>query len=196
MASSFGSINFPHQIPNLDGRFDITCPPSTDIWDKPPSTHSFNAPIIYRTTTKDAFKSAKVTVSASWKDKYDQGGLCLVIKSSDIVRWVKTGIEFVNGEANVSTVAKDKWADWSLRPVPSESSSGTTIEIESASDGSIWVWLLGSNGQRSPLREVTWWGDLGGQTEIWIGVYVAKPAPHGEKDHLVVHFDDLDIQTR
>ncbi|KIV81717.1 hypothetical protein PV11_03880 [Exophiala sideris] len=196
MASSFSSANFGHEIPNLSGSFDITCPPSTDIWDKPPSTHSFNAPIIYKTTTKDALKSAKVTVSASWKDKYDQGGLCLVIKSSDIVRWVKTGIEFVNEQANVSTVAKDNWSDWSLRPLLSESSNEATIEIESASDGSLWVWLLGSSGQRSPLREVTWWGDLAGHTECQIGVYAAKPAPHGEKGDLVVHFDGLDIETR
>ncbi|KAI1620237.1 hypothetical protein EDD37DRAFT_169705 [Exophiala viscosa] len=195
MASNFSSINFEHKIPDLKGSFDITCPPSTDIWDKPPSTHSFNAPIIYQTTTKDALKSAKVTASASWKDKYDQGGLCLVIKSSDTVRWVKTGIEFVNGQSNVSTVAKDRWSDWSLRPLLSESSKEATIEIESADDGSLWVWLLSSDGQRSPLREVTWWGDLDGQTECDIGVYAAKPAPHGEKDDLVVHFDGLDIQT-
>lgn len=194
MASEYSEIHLKHAIPNLSGAFDITCPPGTDLWDKPPSTHSNNAPIIYRNITKDAFKSAKVTVTASWKDLYDQGGLCLVIRSSDSTRWVKAGIEFVNGSPNVSVVAKDRWSDWSLRPLLSESTDSATLEMENASDGSLWIWLLG-NGQRYPLREVTWWGDLEGTTECWIGPFAAKPAPHGEKDDLVVHFEGLLIQT-
>ncbi|KIW55069.1 hypothetical protein PV05_07381 [Exophiala xenobiotica] len=194
MASEYREIHLKHAIPDLSGAFDITCPPGTDLWDKPPWTHSKNAPIIYRSITKDAFKSAKVTVRASWKDLYDQGGLCLVIRSSDSTRWVKAGIEFVNGSPNVSVVAKDRWSDWSLRPLLSESTDGATIEMENASDGSLWVWLLG-DGQRYPLREVTWWGDLEKTTECWIGPFAAKPAPHGEKNDLVVHFQGLLIQT-
>ncbi|EXJ87362.1 hypothetical protein A1O3_04321 [Capronia epimyces CBS 606.96] len=195
MAPTFYQVHLNHAIPNLDGAFQITCSPATDIWDKPPSTHAFNAPIIYQTTTVGSFRSARVRVSAAWKDKYDQGGLCLIIRTTDTIRWVKTGIEFLNGEPNVSVVAKDRWADWSLRPSLSESSPGATIEMESAEDGSLWVWLVDSNAQKWPLREVTWWGDLEKDVECWIGVYSAKPAPHGEKEDLVVHFDELSIQT-
>lgn len=194
MGPPFRQVHLNHPIPNLDSAFQITCSPATDIWDKPPSTHSFNAPIIYATTTVGSFKSARVKVSASWKDKYDQGGLCLVIQTPETTRWVKTGIEFLNGEPNVSTVAKDHWADWSLRPLLSESTNAATVEIENAADGSLWVWLVASNSQKTPLREVTWWGDLEKGTECWIGVYAAKPAPHGEKDDLVVSFDELSIE--
>ncbi|KIX08028.1 uncharacterized protein Z518_02683 [Rhinocladiella mackenziei CBS 650.93] len=194
MAWVFKAEHLNHAIPDLSGSFQITCPPGTDIWDKPPLTHSFNAPIIYQITTKKSFKTAQVSVSAHWKDKYDQGGLCLVIKSADVTRWVKTGVEFLDGQANVSTVAKDQWSDWSLRPLLAESSNHAIIEMESAGDGSLWVWLLASDGKKSPLREVTWWGDLDKDTECWIGVYAAKPAPHGEKDDLVVYFEELSIQ--
>jgi len=196
MALDFSSIHLNHAIPDLSGSFEIICPPATDVWDKPPSTHSFNAPIIYQTTTKSAFKSATVTVSATWKDKYDQGGLCLIIKSAGNPRWVKTGIEFLDGVPNASTVAKDTWSDWSLRPLFSQSTDSATIEMENASDGSLWVWLVASDGKKAPLREVTWWGDVKENVECWIGVYAAKPAPHGEKDDLVVSFDGLSIQTR
>ena len=196
MAPTYSSIHLGHAIPDLSDPFQITCSPGTDVWDKPPSTHSFNAPIIYQITTKASFKVARVTVTANWKDKYDQGGLCLVIKSADTARWVKTGVEFLNGEPNVSTVAKDKWSDWSLRPVLSESSNDVTIELENASDGSLWVWLVASDGKKSPLREVTWWGDLENETECWIGVYAAKPAPNGQKDDLVVRFKALSIETK
>lgn len=196
MAPEFSAVHLNHAIPDLTGSFEITCPPATDIWDKPPSTHSFNAPIIYQSTTKGAFVSATVTVAAKWKDKYDQGGLCLVIKSAGNTRWVKTGIEFLDGVPNVSTVAKDKWADWSLRPVLSQSTDSTTVEVESASDGSLWVWLVAADGKKAPLREVTWWGDLDEDVECWVGVYAAKPAPHGEKDDLVVQYTELSIQVR
>ncbi len=134
-------------------------------------------------------------MTAAWKDKYDQGGLYLGIQTPDTPRWVKTGIEYLDGVPLVGTVAKDRWADWSLRPLETSSVEGVaTIELENASDGSLWVWLIGEGGQKLPLREVTWWGDLAKDREIWIGVYVAKPAPHGETDELVVKFDGLDIQ--
>ena len=115
MASGYASVHLKHDIPDLSGSFRITCSPGTDIWDKPPSTHSFNAPIIYKISTVGSFKSAKVTVSGPWKDKYDQGGLCLIIKSADMTRWVKTGIEFLDGIPLVGTAVKDRWSDWSLR---------------------------------------------------------------------------------
>lgn len=31
-------------------------------------------------------------------------------------KWVKTGIEYYNGQVLVSTVVRDRWADWSLYP--------------------------------------------------------------------------------
>ena len=189
---SYQSVHLSHSIPDLSGPFDITCSPDTDVWDKPPSTHAFNAPIIYRTTTVGSLKSARVTISADWTHRYDQGGLCLVVNSSGSRKWVKTGIEFENDQVNVSTVATEKWSDWSL--IPLEASSKATIEMEVEKDGSLWVRLLSSDGKNTPLREVTWWADLPKEAELWVGVYVAKPAPHGEKEDLVVHFEDLKVE--
>ena len=196
MTSDYKSVHLQHGIPDLSGTFEITVSPRTDVWDKPPSTHSFNAPIIYRTSTVGSFKSAKVTVTGPWKDKYDQGGLYLGIQTADTPRWVKTGIEFLDGVPLIGTVAKDRWSDWSLRPLLAETLSDglATVEMENASDGSLWVWLVSEGGQKLPLREVTWWGDLKKSTEVWIGVYAAKPAPHGEKGDLTVKFQGLNIQ--
>lgn len=197
MAVNYAAVHLhQHPIPDTSGSFQLTSPPGTDVWDKPPSTHSFNAPIIYQTTTVGALKTAKVTVSAQWKDRYDQGGLVLVVKTPDRTRWVKTGIEFEYGIPNISTVAKDEWSDWSLRPLLAESTNKATIELEVVSDGSLWVWLVGSDGKKHALREVTWYGSLDKNVEIWAGVYVAKPAPNGEKDDLIVDFDGLVIETQ
>ena len=191
---SYQSIHFDHPIPDLSGAFDITCSPRTDVWDKPPSTHSFNAPIIYQITTVGALKLARVTISSKWTHKYDQGGLCLVVNASGSRKWVKTGVEFENDQPNVSTVATERWSDWSLTPLPGTSEA--TVEMEVAKDDSLWVRMLEMNGKTTPLREVTWWADLPKDAECWVGVYVAKPAPHGEKEELVVHFEDLKIELK
>ena len=191
---SYQAVHLSHPIPELSGPFDITCCPGTDVWDKPPATHSFNAPIIYRTTTVGSLKAAKVTISSEWKHKYDQGGLCLVVNPSGSRKWVKTGVEFENDQPNVSTVATDRWSDWSL--IPLQDASRATVWIEVTNDGSLWVRLLKEDGRVTPLREVTWWADLPKEAECWVGVYVAKPAPHGEEEDLTVHFQDLKIEVK
>lgn len=180
---------------HLSEPFILKCPSETDLWDKPPSTHSSNAPCVLKSTTKGRFVSAKVTVTADWVQKYDQGGLVLLIsQGSDLTRWVKTGIEFLNGQPHVSTVATYKWSDWSLRPTASLHSRSATIELESNEDGSLWVYLLDEKTQRMPLREVTWWGDVDKDAEVSVGVYAAKP----DKDPKVleVSFEGIEINIR
>jgi uncharacterized protein len=172
MSPAYQAVHLSHDIPDLSGSFTIECPPKTDVWDKPPSTHSFNAPIIYRTTTVGAFKKAKVTVSATWKDKYDQGGLALVVDPNGGRQWVKSGIEFENDQPNVSTVATPKWSDWSLLPLKGRSKAA--IEIERSEDGSLWVYVFEEDGSKTALREVTWWADLPQDAELWVGPYAAK----------------------
>ncbi|ETN43044.1 uncharacterized protein HMPREF1541_02202 [Cyphellophora europaea CBS 101466] len=191
MSPAYQAVFLPHAIPDLSKPFDIKCPPNTDVWDKPPSTHSFNAPIIYQTTTIGSFEKARVTVSASWKDRYDQGGLALVVNSATGRQWVKSGIEFENGQSNLSTVATSKWSDWSLLPLGSRTTA--TLEVETTKDGSLWVYVIEDDGSKAALREVTWWADLPKDAALWVGPFAAKPAPNGEKEDLVVHFDNLSI---
>lgn len=187
---TFHSTNTNQSIPDTSKPFEVTCQPGTDIWDKPPDTHSWNAPFFYRTTTAGSFKYASVQVSSSWKDQYDQGGLCVSVRSPIDKRWVKAGIEFENGQPNVGIVAKDNWSDWSLLPLDTATA---TIEMEVSEDGSLWVYLYSFTRPRIPLREVTWWSTLPKDAELWVGVYSAKPAPQGQKTSLVVTFENLKI---
>jgi len=76
--------------------------------------------------------------------------------------------------------------------MPSQGTPSATIEMASEDDGSLWVYLV-EEDTRSPMREVTWWADLDGNAECWIGVYAAKPAK--EKDSLEVSFDHLRVET-
>ncbi|KKK18581.1 hypothetical protein AOCH_006989 [Aspergillus ochraceoroseus] len=175
-----------------DFKVSDKCPPSTDIWSKPPSTERFNAPILYRSVPLASFKRARVAFSACWRHQYDQGGLILVINHADGTRkWVKTGIEFTHGRPHLSTVAKDRWADWSLFPVPS-GGGAATIEINKEQDNSLWIYLV-EGVQKSPIREVTWVFEEQDVTDCWIGVYAAKPSSEG--GDLVVNFASVVIDV-
>ena len=94
----------------LPASFTLAARPDTDIWRKPPSTFSFNAPILYHDLKLAAFKRARVTVSGPWKALYDQGGLCLYMPTAakgdekgdeKSWKWVKTGIEFYEGKPHI-----------------------------------------------------------------------------------------------
>lgn len=115
--------------------------------------------MIVKKTRLSSFSRARITVSASWRTLYDQGGLIFVLPPRDPAapladgKWLKTGIEFYDGKVNVSTVSKDRWADWSLVRATGDEA---TLEIErSPEEGTLWVYA-GEGADRIPLREVTW----------------------------------------
>jgi len=183
-----GDQEAPEELPN---EFTVSASSNTDIWLKPPSTDSFNAPILYRTCPLKSFRKARVAIQANWQKQYDQGGLVLVVKKSDGSRqWIKTGIEWYDETANISTVAADRWADWSLLPLPS-GGQAATVEMERAADDSLWIYLI-EGVKRTPIREVTWVFE-NEDAECWIGAYAARPA-EGE-GNLAVKFVHLVVET-
>jgi len=191
----------------------IKASPKTDLWRKPPSTNVDNAPtiLISKPINLHKFHSAKVTVSADWNTKYDQGGLALFIPDEDTSKWVKTGIEFVWGKPRVSTVATSRWSDWSIAPLENESGK-LTIQVEREVKGterveSLWVYIINPDtGEKLGIREVTWWfrhdienadGEPVSPRCLLVGVYGARPTvPDGEgreNEELVVHLDDFEV---
>ncbi|KAL2022835.1 hypothetical protein VTK56DRAFT_4366 [Thermocarpiscus australiensis] len=150
--------------------FTITASPGTDIWRKPPTTDVFNAPTapppgpptIRTTGPLQSFLSARLSLSFTWKEQYDQGGILLSFRrrndnptstaaadkstSPPPPKWIKTGIEFYNGAPRLSTVACDAWADWSVADLGgpgararasasgSSSKGWTTVAVEKEGD--------------------------------------------------------------
>lgn len=185
--------------------FTITAPPSTDIWRKPPNHNAFTAPILHRTLPLSHFHRIRVTISGPWKTLYDQGGLLFSrpCAADGEKKWVKAGIEFFDGRACASVVAKDNWADWSLVEIESDA---VTVElareaVPETDEPSLWVYLVedGGRGRRRPIREVTWafeGGEEGGEEECWVGVYAAKPTPTpaDPSEELEVRFSGLMIE--
>jgi len=94
----------------------------------------------------------------------------------------------------LSTVSCERWADWSVTPLPlsstmsSESEIWTTISIERAGDEhgtSLWVYLVGDDGNKTPLREICWVygtdgsGGGGYDPAVWsleVSAMAARPA--------------------
>ncbi|KAJ5585426.1 uncharacterized protein N7459_005226 [Penicillium hispanicum] len=179
--SQFKLVNSHEPSPG-DGtppaEFTLNAKPSTDVWSKPPSTHSFNAPILYQSVPLQSFKRARVAFNALWQKQYDQGGLIIVLNAANGgKKWVKAGIELTHGKPHLSVVAKDRWADWSLLPLVREV------------DDSLWIYLV-EGVQKSPIREVTWLFQEDVQ-ECWVGVYAARPSADGGE--LPVNFGHLMI---
>ncbi|CRG90574.1 Siderophore iron transporter mirC [Talaromyces islandicus] len=170
---------------DLPINFSITASPSTDVLAKPPATSVFNAPILYRALPLRSFQRARVSIVGPWTQLYDQGGLILVINPNDNnnkddvgnQKWIKTGIELTAGKPHLSVVAKDRWADWSLAPIPS-GGNAATIELAREHDGSLWVYLI-EGVERVPLREVTWAFEDNDTAQCWIGAFAAKPSTEG-----------------
>ena len=141
------------------------------------------------------------------KTLFDQGGLCLwnrdPSRAAEQGKWVKAGIEFFDGKPHVGVVACDTWADWSLTEIDGNE---ITVEMEREVEQgekttSLWVYIVGADGKRKPIREITWVFDPLDENEqrtpYGIGAYAAKPTPDaGNNDaRLVVSFSNLEIET-
>ncbi|KAF2874587.1 hypothetical protein BDV95DRAFT_487349 [Massariosphaeria phaeospora] len=200
--------------------FNLSSPPGTDIWRKPPSHNAFNAPThpaTLPTFPLKTFQRARLTFALPPTSKlrqYDQAGLLLHFTKPGLdplkTKWVKTGIEFYYGAPYVSTVGCDAWADWSVAPLQTTPGSspasplgnGTrptaTIEARRESDAlgtSLWVYQVlrdaqGAELEKRPLREVTW---VFAEEEGWsvgVGGYVCRPTEEGGDGLLEAEFKE------
>lgn len=204
----FQSRNYDGEVPGpLTTSFELKTKAITDLWRKPgpPEVSTANAPILYKSIKLSTFKRARITVFAPWVTQYDQGGLVFLLpKNGDIAegKWLKTGIEFFEGQVYIGTVAKDQWADWSLgqaglqdfKSPQGEVVKGVTLELERHPVENTLRTYVVDGEKRIPIRETTWILSEP-ETELWIGAYVARPietdVPGGE---LVVQFKGWELE--
>lgn len=220
--SSFKAVNTTVDLPPKEPRtLALSAESKTDIYATPipPTHHTFSAPIVYRQILLSTFKSARVTVTAPWTLQYDQGGLILIIPSSNNPspdgqnatsvsthpEWVKAGIEMYEGKPYLSVVGKprDGWCDWSLSTIPQSSSGESQVTLEMTKyKNALMIWCLGPDNEKTLVRKVPWVflhevnPDLGDKREsAYVGLYAARPDPSSQANDnkLDVHFTDFDI---
>ncbi|KAL5336368.1 hypothetical protein BJX70DRAFT_283175 [Aspergillus crustosus] len=216
-SSSFTALNLPADftLPQCMEYFTLTAGPNTDLWRKPLNGDTSTAPIVF-TSLRRPFLVAEVTVTADFEMDWDQGGLVIfaggapqsvssnslpLVRSTRFAghpqntqpcKWVKAGMEFLNGVINVSSVsATADGADWSLSPLnaPDRGPSIHSLRIKLERVGhSLWVWYqiptaspyeatpgaVGSTWKK--MREVTWFFFGAEDKFIHVGVYASRPA--------------------
>jgi regulation of enolase protein 1 (concanavalin A-like superfamily) len=103
-------MNEPEKWEVKDGNLSMYVTPQSDYWRV--TFHDFivdDGPFYY--TTRGGEFEVSVKIQGEYKSKYDQMGLMLRI---DEEQWVKTGIEYVDGIYNFSTVVTDQHSSWSV----------------------------------------------------------------------------------
>jgi len=103
-------FNEPERWEIKSGSLSMEVTPQSDYWRI--SHYGFtvdDAPFYYATYGGEF--EVKVKVSGNYKERFDQAGLMLRI---DHENYIKTGIEFVDGKYNLSTVVTHHTSDWSV----------------------------------------------------------------------------------
>ena len=110
-------FNEPAKWEIMDGKLVMDVTANSDYWRI--SHYGFtvdDAPFYYAEYGGEF--EAKVKVSGDYKVRFDQAGMMIRI---DHENYIKTGIEFVDGKYNLSTVVTHHTSDWSVialdRPV-------------------------------------------------------------------------------
>lgn len=111
-------FNEPEQWEIKDNTLSMFVTPQSDYWRI--SHYGFtvdDAPFYYSTYGGEF--EVKVKITGDYQARFDQAGLMLRINHEN---YIKTGIEFVDGKFNLSTVVTHKTSDWSVialdKPVP------------------------------------------------------------------------------
>lgn len=103
-------FNEPEKWEIKNNTLSMFVTPQSDYWRI--SHYGFtvdDAPFYY--TTYGGEFEVKVKITGDYKARFDQMGLMLRI---DHENYIKTGVEFVDGKFNLSTVVTHKTSDWSV----------------------------------------------------------------------------------
>lgn len=110
-------------------------------------------------------------VEARYEKQFDQAGL---IVFSSPTHWIKCGIEFADGSAQLGAVVTNEVSDWSAAPVPQWSQGITRFRVSRTADAlTIRAKRPGESWQLvrlAPIESTLQW---------WAGPYAASPTRAG-----------------
>ncbi len=103
-------FNEPSSWEVEDGNLKMQVTPQSDYWRITHYGFTVDDGPFYYTTRGGEFE-VSVKITGNYKTRFDQMGLMLRI---DEEHWIKTGIEYVDGVYNFSTVVTDVHSSWSV----------------------------------------------------------------------------------
>jgi uncharacterized protein len=138
-------LNEPAEWRAEKGSLSFTTGERTDFWRETHYGFTRDSGHFLGFSADDGF-TASVRVEGEFQTLYDQAGLMVRL---DERRWVKTGVEYTDGEAFLSTVVTDGRSDWSVaQPFPVQKDfrirvtvRGGAIRVQASRDGRLWPML-------------------------------------------------------
>lgn len=113
----------------------------------------------------------EVEFTASFAEQFDQAGL--FIRSSR-TRWIKAGVEFADGSAQLGAVVTDAMSDWSLSPVPGW--VGARVVVRASRQGNAITIRAGLVGEELHLVRVA---PFPADVDAEAGPFVCAPTRSG-----------------
>jgi len=152
-----------------NGKLTMEVTPQTDYWNKTHYGFTVNdAPFLY--TERGGEFEVIVEIEGEYKTRFDQMGLMLRIDEN---HWVKTGIEYVDGVYNFSTVHTIDFSSWSVITLE-EKPKSVWIKAKRKLDAvEIFYSLDGKNYQMS---NIVYFPD---NTMVKVGMMAASPDGDG-----------------
>lgn len=128
------------------------------------SEHALVAPFADRS-------AMEVEFTAAFSAQFDQAGIFVRVSAE---RWIKAGVEFADGAAQLGAVVTDGRSDWSLAPVPEW--TGRRVLVRVSRDGDAITVRAGIVGEPTRLvRVVPFAADLVAEA----GPFVCAPTRSG-----------------
>lgn len=138
-------LNRPATSEVSEHSLTMTTEQKTDFWRETHYGFTRDTGHFLGITTADGF-TATIRIQGEFRSLYDQAGLMVRI---DEKRWVKTGVEFTDGQVFLSTVVTDGKSDWSVSQPFKEledfyirvTLSNGAMRIQTSRDGHFWPLL-------------------------------------------------------
>ncbi|WP_255947334.1 DUF1349 domain-containing protein [Streptomyces odontomachi] len=128
-------LNLPATWQSAEDSLEITSAPDSDFWVDThygyvrDSGHALLRPVPQTFVLRCSF-------AGHYRDQYDQAGLML---RADDKNWIKTGVEYVDGEYQLSAVVTRDVSDWNVVPLalisrPAPTPAAVTVEMHREGD--------------------------------------------------------------
>lgn len=137
-------LNEPASWQPSDNGLTVTTDEKSDFWRETYYGFTRDSGHFLGLSTGDSF-TASIRIRGEFRTHYDQAGLMVRIDEN---HWVKTGVEFTDGELFLSTVITDGKSDWSVSPFKKLADfyirvtvANGAMRIQASRDGRIWPLL-------------------------------------------------------
>jgi uncharacterized protein len=136
-------LNKPERWSAQGDSLQIVTDKATDFWRETHYGFSRDSGHFLGFPTTNAF-TAELRVQGDFQALYDQAGIMVRI---DAQRWVKAGIEFLDGRAMLASVLTDRRSDWATAPYEHEAGdfwmratvSNGVLRLQASADGKLWL---------------------------------------------------------